>query len=32
MKDLRDTINANVERLNGLLFTHMDYAAVGVRP
>jgi O-antigen chain-terminating methyltransferase len=31
-KDLRDTINANVERLNGLLFTHMDYAAVGVRP
>jgi SAM-dependent methyltransferase len=32
MKDLRDTINANVKRLNGLLFTHMDYAAVGVRP
>jgi SAM-dependent methyltransferase len=32
VKDLRDTINANVERLNGLLFTHMDYAAVGVRP
>ena len=31
-KDLRDTINANVERLNGLLFTHMDYAAVGIRP
>jgi SAM-dependent methyltransferase len=31
-KDLRDTINMNVERLNGLLFTHMDYAAVGVRP
>ena len=31
-KDLRDTINANAERLNGLLFTHMDYAAVGVRP
>jgi SAM-dependent methyltransferase len=32
VKDLRDTINVNVERLNGLLFTHMDYAAVGVRP
>ena len=32
VKDLRDTINANVERLNGLLFTHMDYAAVGVKP
>jgi SAM-dependent methyltransferase len=31
-RDLRDTINANVERLNGLLFTHMDYAAVGIRP
>ena len=26
-----DTLNANVERLNGLLFTHLDYAAVGVR-
>jgi SAM-dependent methyltransferase len=32
VKDLHDTINANVERLNGLLFTHLDYAAVGVRP
>jgi SAM-dependent methyltransferase len=26
-----ETFNANVERLNGLLFTHFDYAAVGVR-
>ena len=32
VKDLRDTINANVERLNGLLFTNMDYAAVATRP
>jgi SAM-dependent methyltransferase len=32
VKDLRDTINTNVERLNGLLFTYMDYAAVGIRP
>jgi O-antigen chain-terminating methyltransferase len=26
-----DTINANVERLNGLLFTYLDYAAVATR-
>jgi SAM-dependent methyltransferase len=26
-----DTLNANVDRLNRLLFTHFDYAAVGVR-
>ena len=26
-----DTLNANVERLNRLLFTHLDYAAVAVR-
>ena len=25
------TVNANVERLNGLLFTYMDYAVVGQR-
>lgn len=27
-----DTLNANVERLNRLLFTWLDYAAVGRRP
>jgi SAM-dependent methyltransferase len=27
-----DTLNANVARLNGLLFSHMDYAAIGRRP
>lgn len=30
--DLADTFNANVERLNKLLFTSLDYAAVGERP
>src|SRR5688572_29720054 len=30
--DAVDTLNANVERLNGLLFTWLDYAAVGRRP
>jgi 2-polyprenyl-3-methyl-5-hydroxy-6-metoxy-1,4-benzoquinol methylase len=29
---LAETFNANVERLNGLLFTWLDYAAVGRRP
>jgi SAM-dependent methyltransferase len=29
--DLADTLNANVDRLNAMLFTHMDYAAVGER-
>ena len=27
-----DTLNANVERINKLLFTWLDYAAVGRRP
>ena len=27
-----DTLNANVERLNSLLFTWLDYAAIGRRP
>jgi SAM-dependent methyltransferase len=30
--DSVDTLNANVERLNRLLFTWLDYAAVGYRP
>jgi SAM-dependent methyltransferase len=30
--DWADTINANVERINRLLFTWLDYAAVGRRP
>ena len=30
--DAVDTLNANVERINGLLFTWLDYAAVGRRP
>jgi len=30
--DAVDTLNANVERLNRLLFTWLDYAAVGWRP
>ena len=29
--DLADTVNANTERLNALLFTYMDYAAIGER-
>jgi SAM-dependent methyltransferase len=29
--DSVDTLNANVERLNGLLFTWLDYAAIGRR-
>ena len=29
--DLADTLNANVDRLNAMLFTHMDYAAIGER-
>jgi hypothetical protein len=27
-----DTLNANVEKINRLLFTYLDYAAVGRRP
>jgi SAM-dependent methyltransferase len=30
--DIVDTLNGNVERLNRLLFTWLDYAAVGRRP
>ena len=30
--DSIDTINANVEKINRLLFTHLDYAAVARRP
>jgi hypothetical protein len=29
--DLADTVNGNAERLNALLFTYMDYAAIGER-
>ena len=29
--DLTDTLNGNTERLNALLFTYMDYAAIGER-
>ena len=30
--DSVDTLNANVEKINRLLFTHLDYAALGRRP
>ena len=30
--DSIDTINANVEKINRLLFTHLDYAAIARRP
>jgi SAM-dependent methyltransferase len=30
--DSVDTLNANVEKINRLLFTHLDYAAVARRP
>jgi 2-polyprenyl-3-methyl-5-hydroxy-6-metoxy-1,4-benzoquinol methylase len=29
--DLVETLNANVEKINRLLFTHLDYAAIGLR-
>jgi O-antigen chain-terminating methyltransferase len=29
--DAANTLNANVEKLNGLLFTYLDYAAIGRR-
>jgi hypothetical protein len=29
--DFADTFNGNVDRLNGLLFTYLDYAAIGER-
>jgi O-antigen chain-terminating methyltransferase len=28
---IEDAFNANVNKLNSLLFTHLDYAAIGVR-
>jgi SAM-dependent methyltransferase len=31
-RDLADTHNANIARLNSLIFSYLDYAAVGVRP
>jgi SAM-dependent methyltransferase len=31
LADLADTVNSNVDRLNALLFTHLDYAAIGQR-
>ena len=30
--DAAETLNANVDKLNSLLFTYLDYAAVGRRP
>jgi O-antigen chain-terminating methyltransferase len=30
--DATDTLNANVEKINRLLFTYLDYAAIGRRP
>ena len=30
--DAVDTLNANVEKINRLLFTYLDYAAIGRRP
>jgi SAM-dependent methyltransferase len=32
LREFGDTVNANVEKLNARLFTHLDYAAVGTRP
>jgi SAM-dependent methyltransferase len=31
LADLVDTLNANVEKINQLLFTYLDYAAIGKR-
>jgi len=31
LADLVETLNANVEKINRLLFTYLDYAAVGIR-
>jgi O-antigen chain-terminating methyltransferase len=30
--ELAETFNANVDKLNGLIFTYLDYAAIAVRP
>ena len=32
LADSIDTLNANVEKINRLLFTYLDYAAIGRRP
>jgi len=32
LADTVETLNANVEKINSLLFTHLDYAAIGRRP
>ncbi len=32
LHDLAETVNANVEKLNARLFTHLDYAALATRP
>jgi hypothetical protein len=32
MATLADSIDGNVERLNRLIFTHLDYAVVARRP
>ena len=29
LRDVADTVNANIEKLNARMFTHMDYAIVG---
>lgn len=31
LKDIAEAFNANVEKLNARMFTHMDYAVVGVK-
>ena len=31
LADLTETFNANVEKLNSRLFTHLDYAVIGAR-
>jgi hypothetical protein len=30
--DAAETLNANVSKLNSLLFTYLDYAAIAYRP
>ena len=31
IRDLVETLDANVEKINRLLFTYLDYAAIGIR-
>jgi hypothetical protein len=31
LDDMIETLNANVEKINRLLFTYLDYAAIGIR-